>query len=256
MNLRQYIAESEKKYSYRIKSVADLPSGFEQIKRFLQRYNLIDIKKPKKTIMQKNPLDFESVPNAEVYIMDVTLGLPISSYVIQRELVGVLGLPGDYIIVRGENDPVEQQVIAGEQLADIHQQADQKDLAPAALLGTDSQYPEAEQTANGSNYYGDSYNSRFLANLDKIAKERNEAMKVDPPAPLFSWMNMPKSDMDSDFNRDIKGPTILPKETDAKVPTPTGNFDDEGKVMKKTYVDSKGKEKTLTAKPNSIRKDK
>jgi len=255
MNLRQYIAESEKKFSYRIKSVADLPSGFEQIKRFLQRYNLIDIKKPKKTIMQKNPLDFESVPNAEVYIMDVTLGLPISSYVIQRELVGVLGLPGDYLVVRGENDPVEQQVIAGDQSADIKKQAEKKDLSPAALLGTDSQYPEAEQTADGSNYYGNSYNSRLLDYLEKQSQERVEAMKVDAPAPLFKWLDMPKPEVDSDFNRDIKNPTILPKETDAKVPTPTGNFDDEGKVMKKTYVDSKGATKTLTAKPNSIRKD-
>jgi hypothetical protein len=255
MDFKKYLAESVKTYNYRLKTVTLLDKdAVTRIEKYFKRFNLLKISKARKTPLQKAPLDFESIPNREVFILDVTLGLPISSFVLQRELVGLLGLPGDHLIVRGENDPIEVQNDAANQNAEIATQAEKKDLAAASLLDTNSEYPEAEQTADGQNYYGDSYNSRLLDYLMQVADERKEAAKVEAKAPLFSWLDMPKSDASTeDFNADHK-PEVKPADSDVKTPAKTGNFDDEGVVVKKTYLDKSGASKTLSGKPESIRK--
>jgi hypothetical protein len=260
MTFKQYLAESEKTFNYRLKTVSLLDKkAVASIEKYFQRFNLVKISTVRKTPLQKTPLDFESVSNREVFMLDVTLGLPISSFIMQRELVGILGLPGDYLLVRGENDPIEIQTDVMQQQSEIAAQAAKKNLTADSLLGTDSVYPEAEQTADGSNYYGDSYNSRLLSYLQTIADERKEKEKVVAKAPLFSWLDLPKEETkkegtkDSDFNfyhgADLKAPDLK-----AKTTTKTGNFDDEGVVVKKTYKTKSGDTKTLAGKPTSIRK--
>lgn len=258
MNFKQYLAESEKTYNYRLKTVAALDKdAVARIEKYFARHNLIKISTVRKTPLQKAPLDFESIPNREVFILDVTLGLPISSFIIQRELVGLLQLPGDYLIVRGENDPIEVQNDAMNQHAEISAKAADKELTADSLLGTESAYPEAEQTADGQNYYGDSYNSRLLDYLKQVSDDRKEEQKVEAKAPLFSWLDAPKKDEPkqdtTDFNQGLR-PDVKPADAGAKSVAKTGNFDDEGVVVKKTFKDKSGNAKTLAGKPTSIRK--
>jgi hypothetical protein len=258
MNFKQYLAESEKTYNYRLKTVALLDKdSVSRIEKFFARYNLIKISTARRTPLQKAPLDFESIPNREVFILDLTLGLPISSFIIHRELVGLLSIPGDYLIVRGENDPLEIQNDAAAQQSDLADQAREKSLTPSSLLGTDSEYPEAEQTSDGKNYYGDEYNSRLLAYLKTVSDEQKENQPVVTKSPLFAWLSEPKNaepkQDDTDFNKDYRIKTAK-ADDGAKTVGPKGNFDDEGTIVKKTYVDKSGKTKTLVGKPSSIRK--
>lgn len=254
MDFRTYLAESEKTYRYRIKTVVPVDATMiASVEAHMKRYNLISVSKLSKTILQKQPLDFSSVQNREVFMLDIELGLPVSSYVIQRELVGVLGIPGDYMVVRGENDPMEIQTDIANQQAAIDAQAEKKGLTPAALLTTNPDYPDADQTVDGQNYYGDAYNGRLLGYLKELSDKRQEEQKVDAPAPLFKWLDMPKPEKAEDFNADLKADQ-KPADKDAHKVGTYGNFADEGKTLKKTFVNKAGTPQTLKGKSTPVRK--
>ena len=93
MNFKTYLDQVEKVYSYRIKTVAPLDDlALDRIERLIQKYDPIEMSAVKKTIHQRQPLDFIGIQNAEVYIVDIVLGLPVSSYILQQELKYVLNL--------------------------------------------------------------------------------------------------------------------------------------------------------------------
>lgn len=243
MNFKTYLAKTERVYTYRIKSVSDLGPNVKEITTFLKRYNILDNKTPKRTIIQKNPVDFPSVQNREVFMLDVTLGMPVSSHILERDLVGLLGLPGDYLVVRGENDPLELQVTNFDQDKSIKDQAEKDGLDAQPLLGGD--YQEAEHTVDGSNYYGDSYNSRLLKHLSDISTEREESNKVKVPG-LFSWMASDATKSE-DFNKDHKAPEVK-ADQNARKTSQHGNFLDGQDVKKKTFLKKDLKSKTIQSK--------
>lgn len=258
MDLKKYLAESTKTYNYRIKTVVEMDDKVAAtIEEFLKRFNVLNTSKVSKTILQKNPMDFSSLQNREVFMMDVTLGLPVSSYLLQRQLAGLLRLPENYLVVRGEHDPLELQNDSAAQLGDIKDQAEAKGLTQATVLGTDSDYPEADQTADGQNYYGDAYNSRLLSYMKELAKVRDEESKVDAPDSLFSWLELKDATGDAvetpDFNADITSPEEKKEDKDALKVSGLGNFSDDGKTVKKTYTDKSGNVKTLSGTTGSMR---
>lgn len=254
MSFKQYLAESEKTYKYRLKFAVPLDkTSLQQIEAYFKRVNVLSVSAPSKTILQKNPLDFgPAIQNVEVTIIDVVTGLPLSPFIAAKELASMLKVPEGYVLARGEFDALEVQIDVAQQQADIDQQADKKSLGASALLGTDSVYPEAEQTAGASNYYGDSYNSRFLEYLGTIAAERREAQKVDSVAPLFTWLQLSKEGQTPDdnqaFNADLIKAKVEKQDKDAMVPSRAGEFTDTGKTVKKTYQTAAGKTKTLAGK--------
>ncbi len=261
MNFKQYLAESEKTYNYRVKTVATLEKEhFSMLEHYLKRFNLIKVSPAVKTILQKQPLDFgPNIQNAEVLIIDIQLGLPLSPYVMEKELTSLLGLPAGYLLARGEFDALDVQTDVKQQQDDIAQQASKKSLEATPLLGTDPVYPEAEQTAGADNYYGDAYNNRLIGVLKKIEDERKEAQKVDAPAPLFSWLDLEGVEKTPDDNQAFNAAIVsAPKKIDTKGALEVGSageFTDTGKTVKKTFATSTGKTKTLAGKTNAIRKD-
>lgn len=262
MDFKQYLAESEKTYCYRIKTVGQIDkSHLSQIEKYLQRYNLKTISKITKTILQSNPMDFASVQNAEVFIVDIETGLPISSYILGRELAGLLKLPEDYLVVRGENDPLEIQNDMYRQSQEISDRMSGKGQEQSSLLDVDSDYPAAEKTADGSNYYGNEYNEKFLGYLRDISKIEAEKRKVEPKDSLFGWLDIPKESNDpsqdtSDFNKNIKKPEPSEKLGFGEIIRVgnKGNYEDEGKVVKKTVINKTGNKTTLAGKPSPVRK--
>ena len=207
--------------------------------------------------MQKNPMDFGDLEHAEIYMLDVSTGLPCSSYILQQDIRNILNIPEKYVVVRGENEPIE---LAGKEMVqnlELDQEAKKAGMTKAALLSTDSEYSDAEKTADGSNYYGDSYNNRLLAYLKSIQDE-NQPLKIDAPAPLFAWLDMPKDSEPSqppeNFNAAINAPKVNDLDPKAKKPAPTGNFDNETDTVKHTYKTKTGKSMTKTATSNNIRK--
>lgn len=175
-SFRDYIQENEREYHMRIKSVAPLDENeMPYIERVLDKYVVKDMTQPKKTILQKHPLDFPDIQNAEVWIIDVTTALPVSSYVLQQELKLALNLPEKYLVVRGDNEPLEvytQQMNANDE---IDLKAMEDELSPASRLSTKSHYDEDEQiNLEDDSLYGNEYNSRFLETLAKVKAERKK----------------------------------------------------------------------------------
>lgn len=261
MNFKQYLAESEKSYKYRIKAVVDLSEddALDRIESYLQRYKLVDISRPFKTILQKAPLDFPNFTNTEVYMIDIETSLPLSGYVAAEELRTLLNIAGGTIVVRGANEPIEIETKLLNQKEEVAEIAEKKDLKPAPLLGTEEQYPESEQTPDGQNYYGDSYNGRFLKTLKDVEDSRKPT-KFDAPAPLFKWLDMPTKaeeplQPEGDFNDDIDHPKVEKEDKDAREVSAEGNFSTQDVNYKKDFINPRtGAAKTIAPKMPKVKK--
>jgi len=239
MNLKQYIAEAERVYNYRLKSVLPLDdAAMDRLETAILKYQPLDITRPIKTMLQKNPLDFPNVSAAEIYMCDLTLGLPASSYALQNEIRVALGTPDSHIVVRGYNDPTEVETNRLNTMAELDADARDNGLEPRGLL-TDPHYNEADPV--NSELYGNSYNSKFLNYLRKVEKEDADKNKVDAQNSLFSWMDLPKADVaddDGEYNKNIKdAPTVGNKngETINTGASNQGNMVDNKRTYKRLY---------------------
>ena len=179
-SFKTYVQDNEREYHLRIKTVAPIDDKeMEYIEHILAKYVPKDITAPIKTIMQKHPLDFRDIRNAEVWIVDVVTSLPVSAYVLQQELKLALMIPEKYIIVRSANDPVEiesQRIVSDNE---IDMQAIEQGLSQASRLSTNSIYDEDEQGELEDPVYGDEYNKKFLSIVADVAAER-ELMTIEP----------------------------------------------------------------------------
>jgi hypothetical protein len=174
-SFREYITDQEREYNVRVKTI--VPIGDDElalIEQVMQKYVIVDFTTPRKTILQKNPLDFYNIHNAEVYIFDITTRLPMSAYVVLQELKLALNIPEKYIVVRSENDPIEnysQQIEAEEQIED---ESMKSDLDPSARLSTNSEYDKDERGDLEEPLYGDEFNKNFLETLAQVAADRED----------------------------------------------------------------------------------
>jgi len=205
---RDYVQEQENIYSLRIKSVVPMGSDeVEMIERVLQKYVLLDITNPTKTIRQRHPLEFQDINNAEVWIIDIRCGLPVSAYVLRQELKLALNISENFIVVRGENDPLEIETQRLNALNDIDEKALDKQLSPAARLGTNSEYDKDERGDLEEPMYGNEYNSNFLETLADIAAKR-ERYGIEPASTELDDGDTVMDDVAPEdgnaFNKDIE----------------------------------------------------
>lgn len=108
-NLSDYLTLVEKEYNYRIKVAKELSEKqFDRMERILQKYDLLQVKSIHKTPVQKAPLDFATLNNIEVYIIDIVTRIPMSPGIFRTTMAETLRIHPDYIIVRGDNDPLDQ----------------------------------------------------------------------------------------------------------------------------------------------------
>lgn len=241
----QYLAESTKEYTYRVKTVVPIDDKFlDRLETVLRKYNIVDVSAPKKTIIQNNPLDFKDIGHAEVFIVDVTTRIPASSYIMQQELRGVLNIPEKYIVVRGKNEPIEIETMGIQAAQEIEAEAKEKGLTPAPLLSAEPTYQEVDYDAQKDPAYGDEYNKKFLNYLKNVEYARPD-MTAEPATAeksvAFNW---------------LKGG----KEVAAQEPAPGtgihGNYDDTEKVFRKNYTDGDGKTKSIQRTSDQVRKTK
>ena len=208
---KDYMKENEREYHARIKTVVPLEDDhIAQIERVLDKYVLLDMTSPIKTIMQSHPMDFTDITNAEVFIVDITVALPISAYVLMKELQLALNIPEKYIVVRSPNDPREvegQRQVANDE---IDAEASESGLSPAARLSTDSDYDEDERGDLDEPIYGDEYNSKFLETLAQVAAERQQFAAIPDDAHTKETsneivMDAPDVRPEDNFNEDVEG---------------------------------------------------
>lgn len=254
-----YLAEAEasREYHLRIKTVFPLDEHMDAIETLLKKYRLIDANGPHKTIIQANPLDFADIDNAHVYILDIVTGMPVSAYVLQQELITALKQPEKFLIVRGDNDPMEVEAERLRSQAEIEEKAEEEGLDRLALLNTNPEYFDHEKGEDGKKFYGDEYNSTFLKYLSQVAATRRDA-EVKPASPLFSFLKDEKPEAE-DFNAGIDGVKPEPwwlndgKAAPDPLVSPEGNYDDDARTYGASFTNQKGKQVDLTATTRSVR---
>jgi hypothetical protein len=258
-----YLNEVEKKYNFRIKTVSPL-TGLElaKIENSLRKYSIKYVSPIRRTIIQDHPLDFQDVINTEVYIVDITTGYPASSYILQQELRLALNIPEKFIVVRGENEPMETETARLQTLSATARKAEKDNLSPAATLSTNSHDYDAGPRAD--ELFGDKYNGLFLQYLADVRRDRQ--LKIDAPKPLFTNIEMPEMPVGGDdFNAgyDTVKPVSKAKTTIDKADKPmanmrsnVGNFDDDTRKYLRYYQDENGKRVGLERAADPIRKGK
>ncbi len=158
---KEYLAESKKAYSFKIKVAGELPEKFqENLKTRLDRCKVLTLEKVTTTPVQKLPLDFPTLENKEVTVFEFICEYPITGPEI---VAGIkeMGLSEDCFRVRGSGEPSELDQLF----------ADDKPSGQALL--NDSNYKETASVKH-KEYFGDDFNKGFLKDLEKSAKARKK----------------------------------------------------------------------------------
>ena len=258
-SLRVYLEEAEKEYHFRVKTILDIGDKTDILERVLRKYDLKDMGQPRKTIVQEHPLDFQDISNAEVWIVDVVLGIPTSFYILEQELRRELGIPEKYIVVKTDNDPLEIETQRINAANEAEKEAEEKGLQKKSLLSVMSEYPEYEESKkSGEELYGDEYNKSFLSDLAKIASER-KSEKYNAPSGLTDWEDMveeyPFTGPDDDFNFEFKDVPQPVKRWDVTAGSPDddmvdGHFDEDDEEMSFAFKDPDSGSETIIVKKN------
>lgn len=159
---REYLAESKKVYSFKIKVAGEIPKDFEKnLKERLEKYKVITFEKMSTTPVQKLPLDFPNLTNKEVTIYDVVLEYPVTAPEISTDIRD-MGIDDDCYRVRGSGEPSEV-----DQIEATSEKSDE-------VLLDEPDMDKGNGKINHKDYFGDDFNKSFLKDLQKTAKERNK----------------------------------------------------------------------------------
>lgn len=246
MVLQQYIAESEKQYHLRLKTVVPLDdAAMDRIENCVAKYKPLSMSRPQKTILQHTPLDFPDLTAAEVYIIDMVFGLPAAPHVLRSDIRGVLNAPENFVFVRTKNEPGEIETARLNALADMAVEADRRGLIHASLL-QDADYSDGDPDCD---LYGTDYNIELLKYLATVEDERQVTVDRVETAP-FKWLNLKDQDT-ANYNDDIKDAPFVtwkPKSKPEVRQSMQGNADQSQGEIRRLYLDGNGKKVVLTRK--------
>ena len=251
MSLQEYITESEKQYHLRLKTIVPVDDAvMDRLENSLAKYNPLMISRPVKTILQRAPLDFPNVEAAEVYIVDMTFGMPAAPHILRADIRKLLDAPENYVFVRDCNEPGEIETLRLNALADIELEAERRGLRQAAVL-TDPDYSEGEDYDTAS-LFGNDYNEALISYLSSVEKERRGAVARVETAP-FKWLDLPDRDPEpvsgENYNAHIKDApfvTLKPKKKVEVGQSVLGSFNQSKHIIRRLYVDNNGKKVVLS----------
>jgi hypothetical protein len=192
-SFQEYLAESKKSYTFRVKIAGDVTAEQEKtMETLLSKYDLSAFKKTGKTPIQSLPLDFPKLKNREVNMYEVTVAYPTTQFELTEYLASEMAITKECIVVRRPNEPYEE----------YQQPVEERSTA----LLTDSEYKEVGKV-NSEDFYGDKYNSGFVKELNDILKlQRKERGEVIPEASD----KIIGTDAKAKFNTDAVGNTKSP----------------------------------------------
>jgi hypothetical protein len=169
-NFKDYLAESERTYSYRIKVVGDVAPDFtKMLEEKLRQFDPVKISAIKKTPIQLKPADFPAHANESVSSMDVEFRYPAIEPQVQQ-IAQLLGLDPNRIrllTTAYEDSMAEEKEKVEEQNKDL-------------LTDTDYPAPDAEQKALSKDYSANPYQHAVLKNTYR--SEFTVAGGKTPPA--------------------------------------------------------------------------
>ena len=84
-SLKQYLAESEKTYEFRLRSLNEISDvHMDRIESHMKKYNMESMGSPKKTIMHI-PRGFGDVGPREIYMYDIKTKIKIPGIALRKE---------------------------------------------------------------------------------------------------------------------------------------------------------------------------
>ena len=162
-SLKQYLAESEKTYEFRLRSLHEISDDhMDRIENHMKKYNMESMGAPKKTIMHK-PRGFADVGAQEVYIYDFATKLPATPHALHEEIASICGCSMGSMIVHNMKE--------AEELWEVEEESDEEAISVLA----DADYSEAEKI-NPEDHYGDKYNEKMVK--DSLGAELYKEYKV------------------------------------------------------------------------------
>jgi hypothetical protein len=169
-NFKDYLAESERTYTYRIKIVGDVAPDFtKMLEEKLKQFDPVKISAIKKTPIQLKPADFPAHANESVSSMDCEFRYPAIEPQVQQ-IAQLLGLDPNRIRLLTsayEDSMAEEKEKVEEQNKDL-------------LTDTDYPAPDAEQKALSKDYSANPYQHAVLKNTYR--SEFTVAGGKTPPA--------------------------------------------------------------------------
>lgn len=179
MELKNYITESfNKEYGYRLKFAADCGSEhMDMLEKCLAKYNLISITPFKRTPIEENPQEFYRVKGtqctSEVCSTDVVLKYPVNERILEVWCAVNLELPHERIIAYNVKDPrrIESEMAEERAKENEDRQVSEED----AVLNNEDQAHYEKQNEDldfAKSHFGEEYNEKFLAELEKIKNEK------------------------------------------------------------------------------------
>jgi len=160
----QYLTESKKTYTYRIKLAKECSGeDLTRIENHLAKYDVQKVSSPTKLMLQSVPYDFPQLRGYEIYVVEFETNLPASAYQIQTELQTLLGISDGFMKVRSDQEPLEK----------AEMELNGADTKEVSSLLADSTYSEAE-SINPDDYFGDKYNTSFVKELLKLKKDQEK----------------------------------------------------------------------------------
>lgn len=265
-SIKEYIVESTKEHAYILKMAVE-PSTpqLNTVESLLRGYGLVHFSKLMK--VEDERFDFFDIPSRDVYSIRFVTKAPLSSYVIMQDIKTALNVPEKYIVVRTSNEPVEVEAEDERFKEMVTADAVKDGLQRAPMLSIKQFYDDAEQPATDG-LFGDDYNKKFLSYLAGIKVSR-PTDEVDPPSPLFSWIDMkkikpaePMQDA-ADFNANYDTPKAITK-AKGNEPEPVkaialgsaGNLDDGAVDNVRLLVDPKTGKRSAVKAPRASKKAK
>ena len=162
-SLKQYLAESEKTYAFRLRSLNEISDEhMDRIETHMKKYAMESMGAPKKTIMHK-PRGFADVGAQEVYIYDFATKLPATPHALHEEIASICGCSMGSMIVHNMKE--------AEELWEVEEESDEE----ATSVLADADYSEAEKI-NPEDHYGDKYNEKMVK--DSLGAELYKEYKV------------------------------------------------------------------------------
>lgn len=107
-NFLDYLTEVDKTYEFRIKLAnVDVSECLDRLRNALDAYGLTDLGEAKRLPIQANDIDFPSMPNVEVHLMDAVLKYPVNDAQLRAIISERAGIPASQVFVVSPNNPEE-----------------------------------------------------------------------------------------------------------------------------------------------------
>lgn len=180
MQFKEFLTESFKKeYAFRVKIAADCNADhMDVIESCLQKYNLVSAAAFKRTPIQENPMEFARVKGvkliSEVCSTDVVLKYPANPRILEVWLAVNLGIDHERVLCYGINEPRRMESEHAEERTannvDRQENPEEAELLNDDQAHYENELAEAEQEVDS--LFGEGYNAKFLAELEKIKADK------------------------------------------------------------------------------------